>query len=59
MLPAHLDSAPASKFVGKEEIEVRKLDSVFHFFCEEGDSIMIKIDTQGYEKNVLEGAKIS
>ncbi|MCB9304736.1 MAG: FkbM family methyltransferase [Lewinellaceae bacterium] len=37
-------------------LEIRKLDSVFHLFCDEEDSVMVKVDTQGYEKKVLEGA---
>lgn len=56
MLPAHLTSAPESKYVAKQEIEVKKIDSIFNDFCSDAKNVMIKIDTQGYEKNVLEGA---
>ena len=56
MLPAHLSSAPESKYVATEEIEIKKIDSIFSTFCAKEESVMMKIDTQGYEKNVLEGA---
>jgi len=56
MLPAHIESAPKSKFIGQEQTEIRKLDTVFHQFAQEGDKVMLKIDTQGFEKHVLDGA---
>lgn len=59
MLPAHLDSAPHSKYVSKETIEVKTLDSVFDELCTKKDHIMLKIDTQGYEKHVIDGAETS
>lgn len=59
MLPAHLKSAPQSEYVGTEKIEVKTLDSVFGSCYQEGDNVMLKIDTQGYEKRVLEGAEKS
>lgn len=59
MLPAHLDSAAESAFISEEQVEIRKFDSIFHEYYKEGDNILLKIDTQGYEKNVLEGAEKS
>lgn len=59
MLPTHLNNAPQSKYIGKEEIEIKKLDSIFYSFCNKNDSVMLKIDTQGYEKNVIDGANES
>ena len=56
MLPTHLKSAPESKYIRKEKIEVKKIDSIFNFFVKKEDSVMLKIDTQGFEKNVLYGA---
>jgi FkbM family methyltransferase len=56
MLPMHLNSAPESKYIGQEVIEIRKLDSVINSFLTEEDIVMMKIDTQGYEKNVIDGA---
>lgn len=59
MLPAHIMAAPDSKYVGKEEIEVRKLDSIFDNLCGTSNKIYMKIDTQGFEKKVLDGAASS
>lgn len=60
MLPSHLKSAPESKYIGKEKIEIKTLDSVFKYFINsDNEKILLKIDTQGYEKNVIEGASNS
>ena len=59
MLPAHLESAPQSKYVGKEEIEVKKLDSIFGELCGSTSNVYMKIDAQGFEDKVLRGAKYS
>lgn len=56
MLPDHLNSAPNSKYISKEEIEVKKLDSIFDQITKENENIYLKIDTQGFEKAVLDGA---
>ena len=59
ILPMHVQSAPDSKYLAKDDIQIKKLDSIFDLFYNEGDSVMMKIDTQGYEKNVLDGANES
>lgn len=56
MLPKHYESNSDLKYVAQQEIEIKKLDSVFASFVDENDRVMIKIDTQGYEKNVIDGA---
>lgn len=56
MLPNHLNSAPESRYINKQEIVIKKLDSIYSSFCSIKNSVMVKIDTQGYEKNVLDGA---
>lgn len=57
MLPSHLDNAPESKYISKELVPIRKLDTVFNQYVKEDDNVFLKIDTQGYEKNVLDGAE--
>ena len=57
MLPSHLKSAPQSEYVGKEKIRVRTLDSVFETMCSQDQNIYLKMDTQGYEKHIVEGAE--
>ncbi|MCF6358525.1 MAG: FkbM family methyltransferase [Draconibacterium sp.] len=59
MLPKHIESDPDSGYVGKQEINVKKLDSIFNSFVTKTDRVMVKIDTQGYEKNVIDGAESS
>ncbi len=59
MMPLHSKSAPESSYIGKERIKVNKLDTVFDMYCEKGDNVFVKIDTQGYELNVLQGAEKS
>ena len=59
MLPAHVKSAPVSAYVGKEEITVSRLDSVFPRYHRQGDRTFLKLDTQGYERKILEGASRS
>lgn len=56
MLPVHLNSAPQSSYIGKEKISVHKIDTIIDAYYNKGDRILLKIDTQGFEKEVLEGA---
>jgi len=59
MLPSHFKSAPESEYVSQEEIQVKTLDSVFPMLASQTDRVYLKIDTQGLEKNVLNGAENS
>ena len=59
MLPSHVKSAPKSKYIGKEVIDIRKLDSLFENLCSATKNIYMKIDTQGFERRVLKGAENS
>ena len=56
MLASHTESAPASEYVGQEEVPVRRLDGVFHHLIAGSAAPFLKIDTQGFEREVLEGA---
>ena len=59
MTNTHIKSAPASQYVDKQEIEIKQLDTVFEKVCGGKKGIMLKVDTQGFEKNVIDGAKAS
>ena len=59
MLPRHSEAAPYSKYVSNERVRLCKLDSVFSELCEEGENVYLKIDAQGYERNILLGAETS
>ena len=56
MLPSHAESAPESVYIGKQSIIVKKLDTIFKDYHEVTDNVFLKIDTQGFEKQILEGA---
>jgi FkbM family methyltransferase len=57
MLPRHLSSAPDSFYQGREEITVRRLDSVLPEIEAENEVVYLKSDTQGYEAEVLKGGE--
>ena len=51
-----VDIAPSSGYVGKEKVEVKRLDDAIRPFAEPGESYYLKADTQGFERHVLDGA---
>jgi FkbM family methyltransferase len=57
MLDAHLESAPESAYSGSETVKLSRLDTLAKDYIKsETKSIFLKIDVQGLEKQVLEGA---
>jgi FkbM family methyltransferase len=59
MLPAHYEAAPESQFVATERVDLITLDSVYGQYCSAGNRVWLKIDTQGFEKEVLDGALVA
>jgi len=59
MLESHEKSAPESKYVGHETIDVKTLDSIMNELSINEDNIYLKIDTQGFESKVIKGAEMS
>lgn len=59
MLPAHYEAAPESRFVATERVELITLDSVFGQYASAASRTWLKIDTQGFERQVLDGALAS
>jgi FkbM family methyltransferase len=55
MLASHSDAAPESAYVGKADVNVIALDSVFDRYVSESETPALKIDAQGFEHEVLEG----
>lgn len=55
----HVDAVPESKYVAQEKISICKLDSVFEKYKQQGKNFFLKIDTQGFEKEVINGALLS
>jgi len=56
MTSLHNDAAPGSEYLSVEEIEIKTLDTIFDTLRISGEGIFLKVDTQGYEKKVLDGA---
>ena len=56
ILDTHTKAEATASYVGKEEIQIRTLDSLFDELKENAKEIFLKIDTQGFELSVLEGA---
>jgi FkbM family methyltransferase len=59
VLPACVQAAPDSVYIGKEVIRIETLDALFHKYCDFDSRVFLKIDTQGFTKNVLEGSEHS
>ena len=53
----HVENAPDSIFVEKQPIQERKLDDIFPELNVEEKNLFLKIDTQGYEFKVIQGAE--
>jgi FkbM family methyltransferase len=56
ILASHTDAAPESKAISSEVVKIYKLDTFIKPYLNKEDSIFLKIDTQGYEKFVIDGA---
>ena len=60
MLDVHTDAAPNSRYVGTEKVPQIRLDDMFtELGIRSENRVFLKIDVQGYEKQVLEGASQS
>ncbi|MCV7440515.1 FkbM family methyltransferase [Mycobacterium seoulense] len=57
MLKAHQDAFPWANYVGTEEVSIHRLDSVAKEILQPSDVAFLKIDVQGFEKQVLAGSK--
>jgi FkbM family methyltransferase len=54
ILSAHTQAEPASAYTQVEKVRLNRLDDVYPL--SKNDNLLLKIDVQGYEKAVLEGA---
>ena len=55
MLSAHTDAAPRAKYTGSEKVKMLKLDTVAPGYLGNAKAPFIKLDVQGYEREVLRG----
>lgn len=56
MLNLHLNAAVDSKYIDTEKTPIITLDSVADTYLDKSSNCFIKIDTQGYETQVINGA---
>lgn len=56
MLDAHVVSAPESEYIGTEKIEIKRLDEMYDSLGIGSSKTYLKIDTQGFEEHVVDGA---
>lgn len=56
ILESHVSAAPDSAYVGIEKVPVYRLDTVAPSYMKNARKPLLKIDTQGYEWHVLDGA---
>ncbi|MGH6803505.1 MAG: FkbM family methyltransferase [Methyloceanibacter sp.] len=56
MLDSHAGAAPGSAYVGRERAQLSTLDTLARDYLSLGTVPFLKIDTQGYEDRVLDGA---
>ncbi|GAB3279228.1 FkbM family methyltransferase [Larkinella harenae] len=57
ILPLHLESAPDAVYTRQEPISIQRLDTLIDQFYKPGKNLFVKIDTQGFERQVFEGSK--
>jgi FkbM family methyltransferase len=57
MLESHRSAAPYSAYQGKELVTIQMLDAVAWQYLKDARAVFLKIDTQGFEWQVLDGAR--
>lgn len=57
MLESHRSAAPKSAYHGQENVPIKTLDAVAGQYLRDARSVFLKIDTQGFEWHVLDGAR--
>lgn len=57
MLESHLSAAPESAYQGKEIAPIKMLDAITGQYLKDTRAAFLKIDTQGFEWQVLNGAR--
>lgn len=55
-LPRYLDADASAALVDIEGVHLQPLDAVFRQYVREGERAFLKLDVQGYERHVLDGA---
>ena len=57
ILDTHINAAPQSAYIGTETVDIHRIDDIASkYINESSNSIFLKVDVQGFEAQVLEGA---
>lgn len=56
MAERHLEAAPYTAYTGEQTVRCATLDSLLDEIVRPDDRVMLKLDVQGYEREVLRGA---
>lgn len=59
MMQAHLEAEPEARYVGTEEVEIATVDGLLPQIRGAARRVLLKIDTQGFELPVIQGAEAS
>lgn len=57
MLQRHQDAYPPANYVGTEDAQIHRLDTIASEILAPTDKTFVKVDVQGFEKHVLDGGK--
>lgn len=57
ILSTHTNAAPESNYIASETVRLTRLDSIASGFLQSQDIIFLKVDVQGFESQVIGGAK--
>jgi FkbM family methyltransferase len=52
----HVEQKKSARIISEEKVDVKRMDSVAPMYIADAKKIVLKVDTQGFEKQVLEGA---
>lgn len=50
------ENAKQTEYISEEKVEIKILDDIYDLICDTNDIVFLKLDTQGYEKNILNGS---
>ena len=59
MRDAHLRTSPGSAYIAREPVHIQRLDDLAGPLLPPEAKLMLKVDTQGYEEEVLAGAMLT
>lgn len=59
MLESHRSAAPESAYQGMENVPIKTLDAIAGHYLKNAHAPFLKIDTQGFEWQVLDGARVT